>query len=209
MKILYIKASPRAASSKSAAISEAYLNKLQAKYPKIEVDTIDLSIETLPQFDGDKVNAKMTIIGGQNLSEELKTTWDEITTMANRFINADIYLIATPMWNGGIPYKLKQYIDLIHQPGLLWTLDPATGYSGLLQNKRAILALTSGAYGLNTPPAFGVDYHSTYLKFWLNQAGIKNIEEIRFQPTLLTSDPEGSFKAAVKVAEDLATNTIL
>ena len=46
----------------------------------------------------------------------------------------------------GIPYRLKQYIDLIHQPGLLWTLNPETGYHGLLDNKHATLALTAGVY---------------------------------------------------------------
>jgi hypothetical protein len=50
---------------------------------------------------------------------------------------------------------------VIHQPGLLWRLDPQTGYFGLLKNKRAVLALTSGAYGPSMPsPAFGIDHHS-------------------------------------------------
>ena len=110
------------------------------------------------------------------------------------------------MWNGGIPYRLKQYIDVIHQPGLLWGLDPQTGYFGLLKNKKAVLALTSGAYGQSMPsPAFGIDHHSTYLRAWLNQAGVTDIEEIRFQPTLLNADPEGSFKDAVAAARALAT----
>jgi FMN-dependent NADH-azoreductase len=109
------------------------------------------------------------------------------------------------MWNGGIPYRLKQYIDVIHQPGLLWGLDPKTGYYGLLKGKRAVLALTSGAFGLSMPsPAFGVDHHSTYLHSWLNQAGVMDIEEIRFQPTLLTADPEGAARAAIESARALA-----
>ena len=79
------------------------------------------------------------------------------------------------------------------------------GYFGLLKHKKAVLALTSGAYGPSMPsPAFGVDHHSTYLRDWLNQAGITDIEEIRFQPTLLNPDPEGGFKAAVAVARLLA-----
>jgi FMN-dependent NADH-azoreductase len=53
-------------------------------------------------------------------------------------------------------------------------------------------------------PAFGVDHHSTYLRAWLNQAGVVDIEEIRFQPTLLTADPEGSAKAAMETARALA-----
>ena len=204
-KLLYIKASPRGSDSKSRSLADAYLARLQQSATDIEIDHLDLSSERLPDFDGNKVDAKMTVIMGQAHAGTQKTAWDEITEIAHRFMSADIYLIATPMWNGGIPYKLKQYIDLIHQPGLLFGLDPEKGYFGLLENKKAVLALTSGAWGPNMPsPAFGVDYHSTYLKFWLNQAGVTDIEEIRFQPTLLTADPEASLKAALATAEAVA-----
>lgn len=203
--LLYIKASPRGADSKSSALADAYLATLRERLPDLSVDTLDLSRERIPDFDGDKVAAKMAVIAGQTNHGRQRSAWDEIVEVAIRFIAADRYLIASPMWNGGIPYRLKQYIDVIHQPGLLWGLDPQTGYYGLLKNKKAVLALTSGAYGPSMPsPAFGIDHHSTYLRDWLNQAGITEIEEIRFQPTLLTSDPEGSFQAAASAARSLA-----
>ncbi|OBY26246.1 FMN-dependent NADH-azoreductase [Leisingera sp. JC1] len=205
-KLLFIKASPRGTSSKSAALANAYLARLQERAPDLDVDVLDLSAEPLPDFDGNKVAAKMSVITGQEHDASQRTAWDEITSMAQRFISADIYLIAAPMWNGSIPYKFKQYIDLIHQPGLLWGLDPETGYFGLLKGKRAVLALTSGAYGPDMPsPAFGIDYQSAYLKFWLNQAGVEDIAELRFQPTLLTADPEAGFQAAAAEAAKLAS----
>src|ERR1700743_1271128 len=203
--LLYIKAPPRGADSKSSALAEAYLATLREQLPDLSVDTLDLSQESIPDFDGDKAAAKMAVMAGQNNDGPQRSAWDEIVEVALPFIAADRYLIASPMWNGGIPYRLKQYIDVIHQPGLLWGLDPQTGYYGLLKNKKAVLALTSGAYGLSMPsPAFGIDHHSTYLRDWLNQAGVPEIEEIRFQPTLLTSDPEGSFEAAVSTAPPAA-----
>lgn len=205
-KLLFIKASPRGAESKSGALASAYLARLQETSPGIETDILDLSQEALPDYDGDKVAAKMNVITGQDQNNPQRSAWDQITSLAQRFIAADIYLIASPMWNGSIPYRLKQYIDLIHQPGLLWGLEPETGYFGLLENKRAVLALTSGAYGPEMPsPAFGVDYQSSYLRFWLNQAGVKNIAELRFQPSLLTQDPEGDFQAAIARAQALAS----
>jgi len=204
-KLLYLKASPRGPESKSAALAEAYLAARLARQPGLEVDRIDLAKEHLPEYDGDKVAAKMTVIMGQANEGAQKTAWDEITEIAERFIAADVYLIATPMWNGAIPYKFKHYIDLIHQPGLLWGLDPQTGYFGLLENKTAVLSLTSGAYGPDMPsPAFGVDHQSSYLRFWLNQAGVSDIEEIRFQPTLLNADPDAAFRSAIATAEALA-----
>jgi len=196
-KLLYIKASPRGAASRSVAVADAYLAALKAKQPALAVDTIDLWQENLPPFDGYRANAKLAVITKQAHSATQKTAWDEITAIANRFIAADHYLFAIPMWNGGIPYRLKQYIDIIHQPGLLFGLNPATGYFGLLTGKKATLVYKSGAFSPGAPsPAFGVDHHSTYMRSWLNQAGVTDIEEVRLQPTVLTADVEGDTSKA-------------
>jgi FMN-dependent NADH-azoreductase len=204
-KLLYIKASPRAAESKSAAVADAYLAALRLQIPSLIVDTLDVWQENLPEFDGNKTAAKMAVITGTAQDAAQKSAWDEITEVANRFIAADRYLFSVPMWNGGIPYRLKQYIDVIHQPGLLWGLDPNTGYFGLLKDKKAVVVLTSGAFSTSMPsPAFGIDHHSTYIRDWLNQSGVSDVEELRFQPTLLTADPEGGLKAALAAAQALA-----
>lgn len=195
-RLLYIKASPRP-ESRSVAVADAYLSALKARMRDLSVDVLGLWDESLPEFDGDRANAKLAVILGQQHSAVQKTKWDGIVAIIERFRAADIYLFAVPMWNGGIPYRLKQYIDIIHQPGHLFGLDPATGYIGLLKNKKAVLAYTSGAYGPDAPaPAFGVDHHSTYLRSWLNQAGVTEIAEIRYQPTLLDPDSEAAFTRA-------------
>jgi FMN-dependent NADH-azoreductase len=205
-KLLYVQASPRRESSTSIRLADAYLSEIRTVNPDLEVDTIELWHEDLPAFDGDKAAAKMNLIGGQELAGAQKTAWDEVVAIANRFIVADRYLFAVPMWNGGIPYRMKQYIDLIHQPGLLWGLDPTTGYTGLLKGKQATLVMTAGAYGppAYPSPAFGEDHQSTYLRAWLNQAGIVDIDEIRFQPTLLTAEPEADAQKAEERAMALA-----
>lgn len=204
-KLLFVQASPRGSKSGSIQVAEAYLDALRAGNPDLEVDTIALWEADLPAFDGDKVAAKLSVLLGQEQNAVQKTIWDQITAIANRFIAADRYLFAVPMWNEGVPYRLKQYIDIIHQPGLLFGLKPDTGYFGLLENKHATLVLTAGAYAQTLPsPAFGVDHHSTYLRAWLNQAGISAIDEVRFQPTLLTQDPAGDLDRARQAAIRLA-----
>ncbi|MBA4049267.1 MAG: FMN-dependent NADH-azoreductase [Sphingomonas sp.] len=203
-KLLYINASPRA-ESRSAAVAQAYLDAAIAVTPGLEIDTIKLWEEPLPEFDGDRANAKLAVITGQPHSDGEKTKWDEITAIAQRFIAADTYVFAVPMWNGGIPYRLKQYIDIIHQPRLLFGLDPATGYFGLLTGKRAVLVYTSGAFSPAAPsPAYGIDHQSTYMRAWLNQAGVSEIAEIRYQPTLLDPESEAAFERAKQAAAALA-----
>jgi FMN-dependent NADH-azoreductase len=205
IKLLFIQASPRSFESKSLQIAQIYLETLRAETPDLQVDTLDLWEADLPAFDGDKVAAKLNIILGKDHDSTQKSAWNQIVSVANRFISADRYLFAVPMWNGGVPYRLKQYIDIIHQPGLLFGLNPETGYFGLLENKHVMLVLTSGVFAPNrASPAFGVDHHSTYLRSWLNQAGISAIDEVRFQPTLLTTDPDGDLERAKHEARRLA-----
>jgi FMN-dependent NADH-azoreductase len=114
-------------------MADAYLAAFREQNPALEIDTLRLWEEKLPEFDGNKVAAKMNIISGRDQNAEQRKAWDEIVEITNRFISADRYLFAVPMWNGGIPYRLKLYIDIIHQPGLLWGLEAETGYFGLLR----------------------------------------------------------------------------
>jgi FMN-dependent NADH-azoreductase len=202
--LLFVQASPRKAESKSIQVATTYLDALRGNNPNLHVDTLELWDADLPQFDGNKAAAKMGIFTGQGQTSVQRTAWDQIVEITTRFISADRYLIATPMWNAGIPYRLKQYIDLIHQPGLLWDVDPARGLYGLLTNKHATLVLTSGVYKQGLPPAFGIDYQSTYLRDWLVQAGVTDIDELRYQPTILTDDPVGGLERANKQAVELA-----
>jgi FMN-dependent NADH-azoreductase len=196
MKLLYVKGSPRAEESTSAKVAEAFLQAYVAKNPKAKIDEIDLWKEALPEFDGDKAAAKMSFFGEGTLDGERKTAWDQVVSITQRFTSADDYLFTVPMWNGGIPYRLKLYIDIMTQPGLLFGFDPAAGYSGLLKGKRATAIYTSGVYALGVPPAFGVDHHSTYFDNWLRFIGISNIATVRYQPTLLTNDPVAGLVAA-------------
>ena len=204
MKLLVVKGSPRGASSKSGEVAAAYIAAYKAKNPSAVIDEIDLWQAPLPEFDGDRAAAKMSFFGEGSLEGARKTAWDEIVEITSRFASADDYLFTVPMWNGGIPYRLKLYIDIMTQPGLLFGFDPAAGYSGLLKNKRATTIYTSGVYAPGVPPAFGNDFHSTYFNDWLGFIGITDMTTIRFQPSLLTADPAAGLAAAKKEAETAA-----
>lgn len=196
MKLLFVKGSPRAEKSTSGRVADSFLTAYRARHPGAEIDVIDLWSEPLPEFDGDRAAAKMSFFGEGTLEGARQTAWDEIVKITSRFTSADDYLFTVPMWNGGIPYRLKLYIDIIMQPGLLFGFDPATGYSGLLKNKRATAIYSSGVYAPGVPAAFGEDHHSTYFDGWLRSIGIIDASAVRYQPTLLTADPAAGLSAA-------------
>lgn len=202
--LLYIAASPRGANSQSGKLAEAYLEARLAEEEDLQVDRLDLWSANLPEFDGDKAAAKMTFFGVGQMNTPQRTAWDQIVAMTERFTTADEYVLAVPMWNGGIPYKLKQYIDIITQPGLLFGFDPEAGYIGLLAGKSAHVFYTSGVYAPGAPAKYGADFHANYLNWWLNFVGITQIDTARFQPSLLTSDPVGDQAKAIANAQAMA-----
>lgn len=203
-RLLHVVGSPRREQSRSSAIAAAFIELWRARDPRLEVDTLDLWREPLPEFDGDFAAAKMRVITGAALDEPTQTAWDGIQRIARRFKSVDAYLFSVPMWNGGIPYRLKLYIDILMQPGILFGFDPQRGYHGLLGGKRAAAVYTSGVYEPGVPAAFGRDFHSTYMEWWLRSIGIEWIETVRYQPTLRTSDPDRVFRQAVDDARAAA-----
>lgn len=202
-RILYISASPRGADSQSGKLAEAYLEAARAADPGVMIDRLDLWAEDLPEFDGDKAAAKMTFFGVGEMDGARQSAWDQIVTITERFTSADVYVLAVPMWNGGVPYKLKQYIDIITQPGLLFGFDPENGYSGLLSGKTARVFYTAGVYAPGAPAKYGADHHSTYIDWWLGFIGVEQIETVRFQPSLMTADPAGDQARALENAAGL------
>ena len=108
--------------------------------------------------------------------------------MFDRFAAADAYVFNIPMWNAGVPYALKQWIDIVTQPGWSFGFDPAAGYTGLMDGKHALAIHTSGVYSPGVAPAFGQDFSSTFFADWLNFVGITDATHVRFAPTVLNAD---------------------
>jgi FMN-dependent NADH-azoreductase len=101
---------------------------------------------------------------------------------------------------------LKHLIDTISQPGMVFDFDPQTGYTGLLAGKRAVVVYTGAVYFEGAPLAFGADFHRAYFNDWLRWAGIDDVNEVRFQPNLVTNDADTGRTAAKSRARALGAS---
>jgi FMN-dependent NADH-azoreductase len=201
-KLLYIEASPRGKRSASISVAQHFLDAYRAKNPGDTIVTLDLWHSKLPEFDGATIDAKYAIMHGQPFSAEEGRAWDAVTKVANDFKSADKYLFSLPMWNFGIPYKLKHFIDVLVQPGLAFKFTPGEGYKGLVTGKPAVaIYARGGAYGPGTG-AEGYDSQSAYLRQILGFIGITEIQEIFVEPTMAgpTAKEEAVSAASVKAA---------
>jgi FMN-dependent NADH-azoreductase len=202
--LLHISASPRGERSESLAIARTYLDTYREVHPDDVVDGFDLWDGSLPPFGPHAAAAKMAIFAGETPTGAAAEAWAAATATFRRFVAYDRYLFSVPMWNAGIPYVLKQFIDVVSQPGLVFGFDPEKGYTGLVTGKKAVVVYTGAVYGPDRPASFGSDFQSTYMRDWLQWAGITDFREISFRPNLATSDPEPGRQQAHADARELA-----
>jgi FMN-dependent NADH-azoreductase len=204
-RLLHISASPRGGSSTSLRIAAAYVEAYRAAHPRDEIEQWDLWDGTLPAFGPAGADAKMTVFGGAEPRGDRADAWRAARAAFERFDAADRLLFSVPMWNAGVPFVLKQLIDVISQPGWIFAVDPAAGYEPLLagRGKRAAVVYTSAVWGPQLGPEFGRDFQSTYFRDWLEWTGIADITEIRCHPTL-TGDRDAALAAAIAQAEQAA-----
>ena len=203
--LLHVSASPRGAASESLALASAFLETYQEAHPDVVIKTLDLWDGSLPQFGPSGASAKMTVFGGGAITEaEQLAVWEQAKNLADQFTSADAYLLSVPMWNAGVPYVFKQWVDIITQPGMVFGFDPAAGYSGLVTGKKAAAIYTSGVYAPGAPIQFGTDFHATFVNDWLRFVGVTDVTEVRFQPTVLTASPDQDRATALNAAREAA-----
>lgn len=195
--LLHVSASPRGGRSESLAIADAFLDGYRAAHPHHRVETWDLWDGSLPAFGPDAAAAKMAVFAGADPEGPQAVAWRAATRAFERLAAADEYLFSVPMWNHGVPYILKQLVDVVSQPGLVFGFDPQEGYTGLLTGRRATVVYTSAVYGEGRPPSFGVDFQAPYFDSWLEWAGVTDHDSVFFRPNLATADPEPARQAAL------------
>ncbi|NQD90235.1 flavodoxin family protein [Paenarthrobacter sp. CM16] len=204
--ILHINASPRYANSDSLRLARHFIDSVQAAATEtFELETLNLFDDgALPAFGRTAAAAKMAIFTGQDQTPDQIAAWESARAVFDQFAAADAYVFNIPMWNSGVPYVLKQWIDIITQPGWSFGFDPEKGYTGLMEGKHALAIHSSGVYAPGVPAAFGSDFSSTFFADWLNFVGIEDATHIRFAPTVLNADVDGTRRAAENELSDAA-----
>ncbi|MDA9526902.1 FMN-dependent NADH-azoreductase [Bradyrhizobium sp. CCBAU 25338] len=187
-KLLHLTCSPRVESESSAG-ARIFLDGFRQARPDWDVDVVDIWRERMPEFTGPIVEAKYARMKAQAFNDTQRDSFAEAERMALRFSLADRVLISTPMWNFGIPYKLKQWFDIIVQPGLTFRFDPSHGYFPLLQDRPTLVIIASGsdfATGMNRGRT---DMATPYLREILRFIGISNVRFVLIGPTTGPQQP--------------------
>lgn len=109
-KLLYITASPKPEEeSDSKKLGRELVEKILMKYPDYKVNELDLWIDNIPDISTKYLRDKVYLVDPKvhpEFSDEDKKVIDRIDELSDQFMEADLYIIATPMWSMNFPYVL-------------------------------------------------------------------------------------------------------
>lgn len=199
-QILVIESSPRGAESASRQLTRRLTDRLRTLYPEVRLVERDLAKAPLPHLDHRTVKAIFTKdrSEAEALQEALRLS-DQVT---EEVLSSDLLVIASPMWNFGLPSSLKAWIDHIVRPGKTFRYT-AAGAEGLAREKKAILVLASG--GVFTEGAWKAwDTEEPYLRLILSFIGITDVQTVRAQGMNIPSLSAQAIPDGQKSIESLA-----
>lgn len=183
-KVLYIKASPRTGRSHSIAVADAFVESYLQTNQNDNIRTIDIFKKPIPLFGSQAASAKYKIMHDEEHSPQDQQIWGEIVSVIDEFKSADKYIMAVPMWNFSIPYRLKQYIDVIVQPGYTFKVNQDGNYEGLVKDKPVFITYARGGEYTHDTNKEAFDLQKKYLELILAFIGFSDTRSVVVEPTL-------------------------
>jgi FMN-dependent NADH-azoreductase len=174
-QILIVESSPRGAESASRQLTRKVRERLEVQYPQAKVVVRDLAKDKLPHLDQPTLKAISTKDPAE--AESLKDALHLSDQLTDELLVSDLLVIASPMWNFGIPSSLKAWIDHVVRAGKTFNYAGAS-VEGLAKGKKAILVLASGGV-FSEGPWKPWDTVEPYLRQILGFIGIDDIQTVR------------------------------
>ncbi|KEO87599.1 FMN-dependent NADH-azoreductase [Erythrobacter sp. JL475] len=191
--ILHITASIRGDESISNALGNRLVEGLAAK-TGASVTRRDLSANDLPYVSAERFAANLAPAADRTPEQaELAAIAD---TLIAELQAADTIVIASPIYNFGVPATVKAWADLVARAGTTFKYTE-TGPVGLLEGKKAYLAIASGG----TPVGSDIDFMSRWLIFFLGFLGISDVEVVAADGIMGADGRDKIVRAHEKVAE--------
>lgn len=198
-QILIIVVSPKGSDSASRKITQNLSARLMARFPEAKITQRDLAKDKVPHMDYSTLKAISSKDPAEvQANKESARLSDQLT---DELLASDLLVIATPMWNFGIPSLLKAWIDLVVRAGRTFNYTE-NGVVGLAKDKRAILVLASGGV-FSEGPWKPWDFVEPYLRTVLGFIGIQDVQTVRVEGTNIPALAASAVPNAEKAAETL------
>ena len=189
--VLRIDASARREGSVSRDLTTKIIDRLGAA----DVTTRDLALTPVPQIDETWVGANFT--PAEDRTDAQRETLALSDDLIAEIQAADTIVIGLPIYNFGVPAALKAWIDHVARAGVTFKYSEY-GPKGLLEGKRAIVAVASGG----TEAGSEIDFATGYIRHVLGFIGITDVTLVTADRLMV--DAEATLKSADAQVEALA-----
>lgn len=201
MRLMHVDASPKGALSNSKMLSSYYVDLLKKHIPDLEIDYLDLSVDTPPHVTGDF--AKATYTPASERTDAMKKILEYSDKLCARVLMSDLLVFAMPMYNFSMPSTFKAFIDNLVRTNLTYHFLPDGTTSGNLTRQKVIFITARGADlrpGLS--PWADMDALTPALRAPFAFLGIENPDFVNAQP-LQFSDQAGRDEALKRAYNEL------
>ncbi len=191
-RVLKISASGRDAGSVTRKLSGDLVAALEDRHGDIEVTDRDVA-RGVPFVDEEWIAANFT--PEESRTELQRQALSYSDALVAELQQADIVVIATPIYNFSIPASLKAWIDMVARARKTFRYTE-NGPEGLLRDKQAYVVVASGGVGVGS----AVDFATPYLRHALSFIGIDDVEVIAAEKLNSQAD-EAMDAARMQIAE--------
>ncbi|MFP4119328.1 MAG: FMN-dependent NADH-azoreductase [Candidatus Woesearchaeota archaeon] len=148
------------------------------KHVKGELEEVDLTSNIPDMFIEKNLRAYFKRdYFGEKLAPDEKRLLRKMDRFAKQAKEADVIVLAYPMFNFSVPAVVKAYLDSIAIRGKTWG-DSEHGIYGMLEGKKALILTTSGGTYTDVDGTV-VEYSTTLASTIFGFLGIEDIESIK------------------------------
>ncbi|WP_042274923.1 FMN-dependent NADH-azoreductase [[Clostridium] dakarense] len=181
-KLLYISVNSKPENlSSSKNVARKFINRFLELNKDFAVEEIDLYKQHIPRLEYqyfEKRNCIKKEEDANKLDDKDKKEVEKIRKLCEQFKEANVYVIAAPMWSLSFPAPLKEYIDCVIQDGetITFNEDKPEGLLNDIDRSMVYIQSSGGHIPWLLKPVMnkGLNYVESIMKF----IGIKKFEEL-------------------------------
>ena len=180
LNVLRVDASARREDSLTRTLADRMIAGLRQRASSLTVTRRDVA-QGLPFVDAEWVAANLLEPDARSAAQ--RRTLSGSDALVAEAMRADVWIIATPVYNFGVPASLKAWIDQIARARLTFRYTE-DGPQGLLDGKKVYILTASGGTGVGSD----IDFATPWLTFVLGFLGVTDIEIIAADRVMMRGD---------------------
>ncbi len=207
-KLLYITVNSKPEElSASKIVGRAFVNKFLGKHCDFQLEELDLYECHIPRLEYEyfeKRNCMINEADFNKLDQKQQSEVHKIVKLTDQFKEADMYVIAAPMWSLSFPAPLKEYIDCVVMDGKTINISEHK-VEGLLNDKeRGMVYIQSSGAAIPWMLRPVLNKGLNYVENIMKAIGIKRFEELLVDGTGTTEEEqEKAIKDAIEKIDDV------